>query len=427
MAAETCPFCGFKFWLRRTADAHEQEHTGEAPFLVLVGGEPQPWFSNINSHDARGNYRHVLPPTHHTQTTSTADVDEPTILSLKASIAAADAELAAAETMAKGSALNALWSRLWSRLWTPGSLDRHISELQQTRAKHREMLSEMATEHVQALEWVAYVSGYDWVAGLPAARPVHPLTNISFRHGPSLDERHTAQKLLDSAMCLGLDQVVAFVKSYHTTTATSDLFGSTMLESAIRMHQLEAVRLLLDRGARLNAPNLQTVQLLASCGADTTHINAAGATHRSVADETGDDTVVDWLDAVSGWPSLQIAVGCRLHEVARQALHRGLIDPAPCSLATLLAVAATSEHWAGSPAVCDATMTLAREAMAKWSPSLHQLYHARFRVGIRTVMLVAQRLNCGNHTLTAKHAQGRPRLPIELWLAVCSFLLRRHW
>ena len=72
--------------------------------------------------------------------------------------------------------------------------------------------------------------------------------------------------------------------------------------------------------------------------------------------------------------------------------------------------------------------------MASWSPTRHWLHHARFRDAIRTVLLVSERLfrehdeAASSEEPPATHSELQLRvLPPEIWLCVCSWLLRRHF
>ena len=148
----------------------------------------------------------------------------------------------------------------------------------------------------------------------------------------------------------------------------------------------------------------------------------------------------------------RIAIASRLHTVARAALRSGaMADPTMCALADVTAAAAhpvlweTPPSWSDhrwpvppTPRFCAATARLARDAMARWSPSLHWLHHHEFRAAVHTVLLVSQRLDLqhGNsHRCSgrphlgggAPADPGLPLLPPELWFCVCGWLLRRHW
>jgi hypothetical protein len=125
-------------------------------------------------------------------------------------------------------------------------------------------------------------------------------------------------------------------------------------------------------------------------------------------------------------------------------LHRGAIEPADCSLAELTAVGGTPANtlWPGSPGPCDATTALIRAALSSWSPERHMLYHRGVRSGVRTVLLVAERLRRRHDLVGALPPQQQPHLlpqpsdsllvelPHELWHVwqlVCSFFLRPDW
>ena len=94
--------------------------------------------------------------------------------------------------------------------------------------------------------------------------------------------------------------------------------------------------------------------------------------------------------------------------------------------------------------VCPATCKFARTAMSEWGPSRHWLYHAGFRAAVHTVLLVEERLaqeearaqrRMQVHGQEGSRAQQQqqpgtacaPLLPAELWLLICTCLLRCHW
>ena len=78
---------------------------------------------------------------------------------------------------------------------------------------------------------------------------------------------------------------------------------------------------------------------------------------------------------------------------------------------------------------------LLREAMAGWSPSRHVLFHAGFRGAIRATILASSRLRRRRAVVVSLPAADciaigvavLPELPHEMWLQICSFLLRRDW
>ena len=151
---------------------------------------------------------------------------------------------------------------------------------------------------------------------------------------------------------------------------------------------------------------------------------------RCCALASGHDELATWLDVVADWRPIQIAVACRLHSAAREALRTGAIgDPTACALADVKAAAAGGSLGRGLPAspMCRATQRLAADAMACWSPPRHWLHHKRFREAVHTVMLVRQRLDRQGHAPPRGTAVGCPLLPPEMWLCVCAWLLRRHW
>lgn len=147
--------------------------------------------------------------------------------------------------------------------------------------------------------------------------------------------------------------------------------------------------------------------------------------------------IVELLDTLAGWHPLRVVIGSRYHILGRAALSLGTIDTAGCSFRALVKTAAlpAGSLWPGSPAPCPDTTVLLREAMAGWSPSRHVLFHAGFRKAIRATVLTSTRLRRRRAVVMSLPAADRiaigvavlPELPHEMWLHICSFLLRRNW
>ena len=132
-----------------------------------------------------------------------------------------------------------------------------------------------------------------------------------------------------------------------------------------------------------------------------------------------------------------------------------MADPTMCALADITAAATRAVLWDGPPATydnraditdkgvlpvpptppfCAETARLARDAMARWSPSLHWLHHRKFRAAVHVVLLVRHRLelqhsNARDRRVTRQSAASAalPLLPPELWFFLCGWLLRRNW
>eukprot|EP00040_Diaphanoeca_grandis_P042218 m.264422 g.264422 ORF g.264422 m.264422 type:complete len:491 (-) comp56141_c0_seq1:32-1504(-) len=135
----------------------------------------------------------------------------------------------------------------------------------------------------------------------------------------------------------------------------------------------------------------------------------------------GHNQLATWLQTVSEWTPIRIAISLRLVPVAKQALHLGVIDVCKADTPTLLLPLARtmtdqdiSQH--------ALTLDFAKATLSGWSPGRHHLYHKRVRDVIHTVMLVHQRLDAQyttNTTLTS--------LPLENWLIILFHLHRSDW
>ena len=232
--------------------------------------------------------------------------------------------------------------------------------------------------------------------------------------------------------------------------------GDTPLHLAIYNGSTDIMKMLLYRGADPMKPrtkdgchqihiaasggHMRATQLLAAFGADLVAKSINGNTARTMANRTTHLTIINFLDAVVGWPAFKIAVICRLHSTAKFALKHGLIDPSFCTVAEL-AVASSAPAdalWPGSLAPCLLTTDLIKQVMKRWSPARHFLHHAGVRRSITTVLLLAERfrrtqandVSLGsirqlNRGVKAKAALSP--LPGELWLFICSFFGRSDW
>ena len=115
------------------------------------------------------------------------------------------------------------------------------------------------------------------------------------------------------------------------------------------------------------------------------------------------------MKAVEGWSSLQVAVGCRLYADAAMALRNGVVEPPQEAeaQAALLRIASEVPSWEAPLPVCQATLRLARAALAGWSPTRHWLHHARHREVVVTVMQIAERFRRQTPPLVSHPAQSR--------------------
>lgn len=185
--------------------------------------------------------------------------------------------------------------------------------------------------------------------------------------------------------------------------------------------------------------------------------------------------IVAWLDLVEEWPPVRIAVACRLTDDCREALHRGSIGWVPylrpsaaiSAAATATSVVEEGEGDADAPGVdeenadntkqetshdrdhttqsgCTAALLLqaatapspsprvadptegsatarafARDVAALWAPYRHRLFHPQFRSRVRLLLLMVHRRRT--------EVEERLELPPELWLSICSWMVRNDW
>lgn len=192
----------------------------------------------------------------------------------------------------------------------------------------------------------------------------------------------------------------------------------------------------IQRAVSTSSPGDETVEmvtLLAVHGASTAGLRAKLQETRAVFDESysqeptydemrgrrepGWRKLLDWADSVEGCPPFQIAIAHGLHGDATAALQLGYIDPADC-LGRAEAI-----HKAAAKTGCLATISLAKLALAEWSPHNHHLYYLKpqTHAAIRTSLLVCNRLQA----MESAGAAAVPVLQPELWKHIIRFLARR--
>ena len=209
-------------------------------------------------------------------------------------------------------------------------------------------------------------------------------------------------------------------------------------------------------GAACNG-HLEMVMLLVAVGADR-DVSVCSTTALQLAEAKGHSNVAGWLRAVSGWSTLRVALACRMHREFTSALQFGWVDPDDCSshaIATAAASQASFAEWASLPIgpipMCEATKMLAVDALSGWSPRRHHLHAPRFRRAVKSVLLVAQRLQqtqrqsrrtkeevpeeVETQEVGVNGVNGvpltiqipLPHLPSEIWIFLMNFLVRRDF
>jgi hypothetical protein len=131
-------------------------------------------------------------------------------------------------------------------------------------------------------------------------------------------------------------------------------------------------------------------------------------------------------------------------------LKQGRMDPdaQPWSQIALARATSTTPPtelpWQDAPDVCQITVKLIKAATRGWAPPRHWLYHTGFRMAVRTVLQISERLHRQHAVVlpverTARR-RGRsataaaavavvhlPILPPEMWIAIMGFFLRSNW
>jgi hypothetical protein len=209
--------------------------------------------------------------------------------------------------------------------------------------------------------------------------------------------------------------------------------GATPLHTAAHSGYLSIAQLLVVFGANVAAATTQNNR--------TPQQLAAAAEHNELA---------EWLGALAGWSPLRVAAGCRLHTPIATQLKLGRMDPDAQPWFQLALARATSTAppidlpWQDAPDVCQITIKLIKAATRGWAPPRHWLYHTGFRVAVRTVLQISERLHRQHAvvlpvertarrrgrsatTPTAVAGVHLPILPPERWIAIMGFFLRRNW
>ena len=77
---------------------------------------------------------------------------------------------------------------------------------------------------------------------------------------------------------------------------------------------------------------------------------------------------------------------------------------------------------------CDITAKLIADATIGWLPTTHWLHHGKVREAVRTVLLLATRLEKEDDAaITAGIAPNELTLPTEVWYLISGFFLRSWW
>ena len=124
------------------------------------------------------------------------------------------------------------------------------------------------------------------------------------------------------------------------------------------------------------------MQLLAIHGANVEAVDIqSGVTASALARTFNHPALVTFLNAIKGWTPFCIAISCRVPVAGlKTMLQNGTVDPAGAGTRSTLLNTANrpDELWPGQPKPVPALTTLARAAMANWSPSTHWLHHTKF-------------------------------------------------
>lgn len=288
---------------------------------------------------------------------------------------------------------------------------------------------------------------------------------------------HSAQHTLASTTQRKMIRLLLAHGASPNATRT-DGSGTSALHDAIEQGQTDSVRLLLrgrgdpnaatfDDGStplhiavRWRQDSLNMVQMLAAFGARLDLVDMNNRTAKEWAVAKDRKAVVAWMEAVEGWSSLEVAMGCRLYADAALMLREGIVEPPqdPAGQAALLSIASQVPPSEPSRPVCRATVQLARDALRSWSPARHWLHHARHRQTVITVMLTAERLRRRPLASSQLHPHPHPIaasapattappqqqtssvlavysgsavspivLPPEMWVSILKFVLRSHF
>jgi ankyrin repeat protein len=200
---------------------------------------------------------------------------------------------------------------------------------------------------------------------------------------------------------------------------------------------------------------LSITQLLVVFGANVAALATFEGEEETPQKWAADDEhleVAEWLGAVAGWSPLRVAAGCRLPTPITTMLKLGRMDPdntQPWSQLALARATSTTPPtelpWQDAPDVCQITVKLIKAATQGWAPPRHWLYHAGVRTAVHTVLQVCERLYREHVSATPeksnKQCRGRrggatattdakavlPILPLEMWIVIMGFFLRRNW
>ena len=244
-------------------------------------------------------------------------------------------------------------------------------------------------------------------------------------------KRHRTTPLIAAAQGGHTEIVALLIKAGVDVNKAEESFppGATALHKAAWEGYTEIVALLIKAGANVNVTHNWVTPLARAAQSghtDTTRLLCVYGAERhqpfldieSVTYE-GHADLAAWLEATEECSGFWIALSLRLHRDAMWLLRHGYADPDDDPLSALRAAASPAGGWRDAPENCAATMALAKAATSPWSTQRHWLFHAGVRSSIEVLMLCRLRLGRADAQL--------PKLPVEIWWLVASFLRRRFW
>jgi len=177
--------------------------------------------------------------------------------------------------------------------------------------------------------------------------------------------------------------------------------------------------------------HLRSAQCLVSFGSGLACTDALGRTPKDVALSSEHHEIVGWIDTVSGYSAMQVAIDARQHCAISHMLRTGQFDPEDDRDAkpSLLALATASGTYSQSLPTCSTTVELVKLSLGPWCPASHHLHSEDIRNAVVAMLLIGQKLTA--------HAQGKvargetksalPALPASIILRILSFTRRSAW
>ena len=139
------------------------------------------------------------------------------------------------------------------------------------------------------------------------------------------------------------------------------------------------------------------MQLLVIYGATRNKRNHLGLTPYRVAQQNGKVDVAAFLKGTKSFTWIEVAAASRLYGEAINRLylcnaHGGFASPPKKERLSIIAKSTMKSPWRNAPPINKTTMKLVKDYFSGWNYKRHWMFHARVRVAVWSVLMIAKRL-----------------------------------